>query len=109
LVEQQQARLEHEGAGDGDALALPARELMRIAVAESRIESHRNERRLDARGPVANAVDEERLGKRAGDRMARVERAVRILEDELQPGPPRARSQRGDRRAVPQHFAALNG
>ena len=33
LVEHDEARLEHQGAGDGDALALAAREFVRITLA----------------------------------------------------------------------------
>ena len=35
LIENQEFRLEHERPGDGDALALAARELVRVAVAGS--------------------------------------------------------------------------
>ena len=46
LVHQHQLRLEHERASDGDALLLPARQLRRLARAESR-ELHHVERALD--------------------------------------------------------------
>src|SRR3989338_1699964 len=32
LIQNQQFRIKHQGAGDGDALALPAAELVRVAV-----------------------------------------------------------------------------
>ena len=83
LVEQQQRRLENERARDRHALALPARELMRIAEAVRGIEPDRAQRGGDAPGGVADAVDSQRLGERAVDGVARMERAVRVLEHHL--------------------------
>src|SRR5216110_526608 len=48
LVEDDEARLQHHRARDRDALALPAGELVRIAVADRRIETD-----LDQRGDNA--------------------------------------------------------
>ena len=39
LVEHHELRLQHHGAGDGDALALAARELVRVAVLRRRVEA----------------------------------------------------------------------
>ena len=83
LVEQQDLRLEDQRARDGDALALAARELVRIAEAEAGAEADLVERALDARLGVADAVDRQRLGQHAVDRLARVQRAVGILEHHL--------------------------
>ena len=50
LVHQQQRRLEHDGAGDRDALLLSARELSRIALRRSRASSTSFSTVVDARG-----------------------------------------------------------
>ena len=79
LVEHDEARPQHHGAGDGDALALAARELVRIAVAQRRGRGRprraprRSARR--ARPARADAVDAEALlddlrrPRAAGDRL----------------------------------------
>ena len=79
--------------GDDDALALAARQLVRVAAGEvgRRAQPGRLERRDDlgvALGSaVADAVDGERLGHEVEDRLLRVQRLVRVLEDELDPPP----------------------
>ncbi len=40
LIEQQDRRFEDQRPGDGDALTLPARQLVRIAETEARSQSH---------------------------------------------------------------------
>src|SRR6185312_9981650 len=83
LVEQQDGRLEDERAGDHHALALPAGELVRVAEAVHGLEPDGVERRGDAPRGIADAVDGERLGQRAVDGVARVERAIGVLEYHL--------------------------
>src|SRR5581483_4783031 len=71
---------------DPDALPLPAGELVRIPVREVGVEADRLEQVADAALAVAArplAVDEHRLLDDLPDRHARVERRVRILEDDL--------------------------
>ena len=86
LVEDQQARLEGEGAGDVHPLALPPGELVRIAPDELRgIEPHQGE---ELAGPVARRRRRHPVHLRAEhdgllDRQARIERGVRILEHHL--------------------------
>ena len=78
---------------DPDALALAAGELVRVALGERRIEPHHLEQlgraAVPARG-VRPAIDRERLGDDAPHPHPRVERAERILEDDLHalPGGP---------------------
>ena len=60
---------EDHGAGDGDALALAAGELVRVAVGGGGVEADLVEDRGDAAGLVAEAVDGEALGDDLGDRM----------------------------------------
>src|SRR5262249_28449185 len=87
LVEDDNLRAEDDCAGDGDALALTAGELVRVAVAAGRIELHLCERL--ARPSVAfgrgetRRMDEQALADDLADGHARRERAKRILEDDL--------------------------
>jgi hypothetical protein len=72
--------LQREGAGDGDALALAAGELVRVLLHEARGEAdplHEFGHAIagDLRGG-ADAVDQQRLGERGEDGHARVERRV---------------------------------
>ena len=106
LVEQKEARLEHERARDRDALALAAGKLMRIAEAELRIEPDRSERRRDPPRGIVEAVHERRLGERARHGLARMERARRVLEYELHDAATRADIERRKRRAVDRESAA---
>src|SRR5436190_7165071 len=82
FVGDEELRLERERAGDADALALAAGELVRIARERCRIHAHefhqlaRTAQRLGAR----NAVVERPFDDCVADSAARVERAVRILE-----------------------------
>ncbi len=54
-------------------------------------------------------MDERRLGERAGNRLARMQRAVRVLEDELRHEAALARAERGQRRTVERERAAGDG
>src|SRR5262249_11471339 len=83
LVEKQDARLEDEGAGDGDALALTAGELMRVAEAEIARQSDIVKRALDAALAIAHVLDDEPFPQHAVHRLTRMERAVGILEEHL--------------------------
>ena len=53
FIADEQLRSEREGARDADALALAARETMRIAAEEARIEAGRLHQRLDRREPAS--------------------------------------------------------
>ena len=83
--------LHDERAGDHDALALAARQLVRVAAREvgGRSQAGRLERREHPPLPLgatdAELVDDQRLGHEVADRLLRVERLVRVLEDELDP------------------------
>jgi hypothetical protein len=60
LVEHDEARLQHQSAGDGDALALAAREFVRVAFTRRRFEAHFLQRLIDhaaALGLAADAMD----------------------------------------------------
>jgi len=75
-------------ARDRDALALPARELVRIAVELQRIEPDPHHRASDELGDRAPAefgrVGHQRLGDDLAGRHARIERGQRILEHDLE-------------------------
>src|SRR4051812_25304718 len=89
FVGDDQLGIERKGAGDADALALAARELVREAVVVLGVEPDLLHQLLDlrlqpaARLAVVEAVDAERLADDRADRLARVERRVRVLEDHL--------------------------
>ena len=80
-------RLDRQRAGDADALALPAGELVRVAVDEARVQADQRQQLLHPRAhrlpPSPQVVDLDRLGDDVADRHARVERGVRVLEDHL--------------------------
>ena len=104
LVGDEQLGLEHERRRDRDALPLAARELVRVAVEEQlgRREPGALERLAHALGALrarADAMDHERLRDRVAHAVARVERLVGILEDDLRLAPHRpqlALRERGD-------------
>ncbi len=86
LVGDDQLRFERERPRDADALALPARELVRIAVVVLRVETHQLKESLDL--PLHPALGRDVLQLEGGtddraDRVARVQRGVRVLEDHL--------------------------
>ena len=101
LVGDDHGRLGAERAGDGDALALAAGELVWQAIERGGVEPHALQERGRAGAGLAAAharVDHDGLHQRARDGEARVERGEGILEHHLdhraqraQPPAPRAR------------------
>src|SRR5262249_39749907 len=96
LVEDDQPRLQYEGAGQRDALALAARQLVRIAIAHVGVEPDLDQR-LGARPSPPPTVtpqvgDGEALPADLAARLPRGQRAVRILEDDLHLPPERTQS-----------------
>ena len=83
LVEQQDARFQDQGAGDGHALALAAGKLVGVAVAVLAAEADFGKHLGDARLAAVQPVDGDRQGEDLVHRLVRVQRAVRILEDHL--------------------------
>ena len=86
LVRDDQRRIGRQRAGDRDPLALAAGELMRIAVQRIPRQAHVVHQFLGPRAAFRvrpDAVDGQRLGDDGGDRHARIERAERILEHDL--------------------------
>ena len=87
LVGDDELGLEREGAGDGDALALAAGELVRVAVGVLGGEADLGEELGDALAPAGLrqdvGVDHPGLGDDLVDRHARVERLGRVLEHHL--------------------------
>ena len=81
------SRLDRQRAGDADALALAAGELVRVAVeripARGRPGASARQTRARALRRGARRVDVERLGQVARDRLARVQAGVGVLEDDL--------------------------
>ena len=90
LVGDEQLRIEGESAGERCALALAARQLVRVPVAERGGQVDGFEQLVDpcarALGDECAAVDDERLGDALGDREQRVEARRGILEDEADVG-----------------------
>ena len=104
FVGQHEVGLEQRGARDADALALPAREFVRRSV-------ETGERQADAIeesahpafgvGRIArDAMKEERLDQDTPDRVARVERRHRVLENHLHATPERPHLRLGQLRDV---------
>ena len=93
LIGNHELRLEDHRRRDGDALPLPARELVREAAGElvGRGESHRSEcpshERAALLGTLADAVDQERFGDDLLHSLAWIERLVGVLEDQLEAPP----------------------
>ena len=83
-------RLQRQRAGDADALALAAGKFVRVAVRRLARQGDQVQHvGHPARpfGAVAEAVDGVCLGDDGADRLARIERTERVLEDDLQVSP----------------------
>ena len=104
LVADDERRLERERAREADALPLAAAELVRI-LRRRRRDRARPARTAAAPAPAVHrgsrAVDDERLFDDGADPHARVERRVRILEDDLKMPPRAAKVGRSRARARP--------
>ncbi len=90
LVAHYEARMQHQRAGDADALALTAGELVRIAIARPLGQPHQGQHvghRLARPGVHPRAMDQQRFGDDVLHRHARVQRAERVLEDDLHGAP----------------------
>src|SRR5690606_24022432 len=83
LIEQEDARPEHQSPGDGDTLALAARKLVRVAVAKAAAEADLLEHFVDTPVDIVEAVDLQRFGQDVGYAVLGMERAVGVLEDHL--------------------------
>ena len=85
LVEHDQRRVERQRAGDADALALAAGELVGEPLARGRAPGPtRSSSSRDPLGMIAgHLLDLQRLGDRAADGDPGIERRVRVLEDDL--------------------------
>ena len=86
LVRDEHLRVQRQRAGDADALALAAGELVGVAVVVLGVEAHDLQQLLDAREHLVLRDDlvhlEGRTHDRA-DRVTRVQRGVGVLEDHL--------------------------
>ena len=80
--------IDADGARDADALALAAGELARVAVHQVRRQADAGKQSRDRVAPFGRVAHEpdahEGLGDDVGDGAARAERAVGILEDDLE-------------------------
>src|SRR5260221_2799574 len=86
LVGDHQLGPQHERARDGDALALAAREHVRVALVMLGPQPdlfHHVARRRRALRLARFRVDDERLLENGADLLARVERGIGVLEDDL--------------------------
>ena len=115
LVAHQQLRLQHQGPGDADALALAARELagppraVDVGVDPDLVEH--GARRLDPLLLGADLPDGQRLGHDVDDASARVQRGDRVLEDHLHLRPQCAQVAAAERRqlGLAEHDPARGG
>src|SRR5262249_6864085 len=86
-VEDHESGLQRHGTGDGDPLALAARELVRVAVHGFGVEADILERAGDDGAallpPPAAALRRDPLGDDVTDRHAWRQGAIRVLEDDL--------------------------
>ena len=86
LVEHHDLGLQHQRAGNRHALPLAARKHVRIALGVLRAQAHARHHRADTLGALRlgqRGVDEQRLGQRVADFLARVEAGERVLEHHL--------------------------
>ena len=88
LVGDDEVRVDRDRAGEADALALSAGELVRVTARRVGGQADDLEQVADLRArlaPAREAVGPQRLADDAADAVARVERRERILEDHLHP------------------------
>src|SRR5712691_11769394 len=88
LVEDEEARLDREGAGDRDALALPPAQLVRIPLCDFRMETNAGEEFVDVRLRLHLRhleMDPQRLRDGGAGPHPRIQGAHRVLEDRLEP------------------------
>ena len=86
LIGDQQFRLQHQSPRNGDALALAAGKHMRIAPRMFGAQADAGHHRMRLGAPLGLAevgVDDQRLFENLADGLARVERAIGILEHQL--------------------------
>ena len=74
LIEDQELRLDRQGSGDADALALAAAELVRVAVDDVRRETHELEQFLDSRAASRRGQAVDAFAHDLAHGMTRVER-----------------------------------
>ena len=90
LVADDDLGADRQGAGDADALALAAAELVREALGVVGVQADGLEQLGHAVAPglaLGQAVDRQRLADDRADRHARIERGIRVLEDHLDLAP----------------------
>ena len=86
LVAHHHLGVKDEGAGQADALALSAAELVGIAIEVLRAQTHLGQHGhglFHALGAVAHAVDGQHLHQRVADALAGIEGGIGILENDL--------------------------
>ena len=112
FVQNHQPRLQRQRPGDVDPLALPARQLVRIAAGEARrVQPHPGQQvvRPGERRALRHAVHRGAEGDRILDRHPRVERRIAVLEHHLRLAPELAQRQPAgaDRLAVEHQLAPV--
>ncbi len=86
LVQQNQPGLEHQGAGNSDALALAAGKFVGVAIAGFRVQAHflqRGDNRRFLLGGSAHLVDTQAFADDLAHAHARAQAAERVLEHHL--------------------------
>ena len=87
LVQHDEFGLQHHGAGDGDALALAAGKLVRVAILRLRVKAHFLQRPADAGAPLVvvqiRVLDQQALFDDLANRKPWRQRSVGVLENHL--------------------------
>ncbi|KAG1387464.1 hypothetical protein G6F60_014102 [Rhizopus arrhizus] len=91
FIRHDQFRRHGDGAGKAQALALAARELVRVTAAVVGVQAHALQQFADAgrAAVLRQPVRVQRLAQDLGHRHAGVEAGVRVLEHDLHAAPPR--------------------
>ena len=95
LVADEELRVQRERSCYADALSLASGELMRVATDRVGRQADEGEQLTDAGARLratGDRVDTKRLAHDPADRVARVQRGERILEDHLHPPPERSQT-----------------
>ena len=85
LIEQKNLWLEQQRTGDGNSLALASGELMWVTIKKPLFESHVSNRHLYTVSLISNLVNSQRISQGVINGASGMERAKRVLEDNLNP------------------------
>ena len=98
FIQQQNLRLQNQGPCNRNALALAARQLVGVTEPKTSAQAHLVKRPLNAGLGIVHLVDGQRFGQDAVHRLARVQRAIRVLKHHLHQAAKRFAAGLGQRR-----------